>query len=171
MKQLFILSMSYLSQVHLHIYSKETAPVWYGSFLHIMVCVLYVYIEPPPLNHLFRQSEYDPGGLFFLHWQCVSLICVTAAPWVDTTHTRREPTAGQIPADPMIRRKFPLLQSEMGGENYTPDFARCEVNNVLFMGRLEPRVRTHRSGRTGAGWLEVCRERRKRMGERFVGKR
>lgn len=57
------------------------------------------------------------------------------------------------------------------GENYTPDFARCEVNNVLFMQRIEPGVRIHRGGRTGAGWLQVYRERRKRMREKVVGKR
>lgn len=62
---------------------------------------------------------------------------------------------------------FPFF-SGREGENYTPDFARCEVNNVLFMQPIEPTARIHRRG---AGWLEVYRGRRKRMRERVVGKR
>lgn len=119
-----------------------------------------------------------PGGLFFLLWQCVSLICAAAVLWVDTeahTISRHCCIANRLAdtcrSDDKKRTKFPLLEWGKRVKIIHQTFARREVNNVLFMQRIEPRVRIHRGGRTGAGWLEVCGERRKRMGEKVAGKR
>lgn len=114
-------------------------------------------------------------SVFLILTVCFFNLCHRcSALWVDTTHTISRhccivnSLADTCRSDDMKEGNFHFF-SQKEGENYTPDFARCEVNNVLFMQRIEPGVRIHRSGRTGAGWLEVFRERRKRMRERVGG--
>lgn len=115
-------------------------------------------------------------SVFLILTVCFFNLCHRcSALWADTTHTISRhccivnSLADTCRCDDKKEGNFHFFNRKEG-ENYTAGFARCEVNNVLFMQPIEPRAGIHRSGWTGAGWLSTGKEEREWQ-RGFAGKR